>query len=76
MSNKFELLIKDLWQALEHPGKDRSVMGMAVYGLRRFFPELARDAVKLRQVLPLLTTSPPTAPAKRWNGAPVDENVM
>ena len=51
MRHNFELLMKDLWLALEHPGKDRSVMGTAIYGVRRFFPELMRDPVKLRQVL-------------------------
>jgi len=40
MRYKFDLLMKDLWQALEHPGKDWSVMGTAIHGVRRFFPEL------------------------------------
>lgn len=51
MRHKFELLMQDFWQALAQPGQDRSIMVMACYGLRRFFPELMRDADKVGQVL-------------------------
>jgi hypothetical protein len=51
MRRKFELLMQDLWQALEHPSKDRSVLGVAVYGVRPFIPELVRGSHMVRQVL-------------------------
>ncbi len=51
MRTKFELLMQDLWQALEHPSKDLSIMGTAIYGVRRFLPELVRESPKVRQLL-------------------------
>ena len=51
MRRKFELLMKDLWRALERPGRDRLALESGVSGLSLFYPELIRDAGKVRQVL-------------------------
>lgn len=51
MRKKFELLMQDLWRELERPSKDRSVLGGAVYDVRRFYPELSQESIKTRQIL-------------------------
>lgn len=54
MRRKFELLMKDLWQALEKPaqeGRGGRDLAVAASGLMRFTPEIKADAVKMRQVL-------------------------
>jgi hypothetical protein len=51
MRYKFELLLKDLWKALNRPNPDRSDLPLAAWGLTRFCGELARDVAKTRQVL-------------------------
>ena len=51
MRNKFELLMQDLWQALEQPSKNPLVMGVAVHRLRHFLPELVKESHKIRQAL-------------------------
>ncbi|MCF7674910.1 MAG: hypothetical protein K9N23_13165 [Akkermansiaceae bacterium] len=51
MRRKFELLMKDLWRALELPTKQDYPLTIAAWGARHFSHELVADPLKVRQVL-------------------------
>jgi hypothetical protein len=51
MRRKFELLMKDFWHTLDHPGRDEVDLRVLVWGLNRFDQELLSDVGKVRQVL-------------------------
>jgi hypothetical protein len=48
---KFELLMQDLWMALEQPDEERPQMCQFVHHLQEFLPELVKEPLKTRQVL-------------------------
>lgn len=51
MRRKFELLMKDLWGALELPTKQDYPLTIAAWGVRHFSHELVADPPKVRQVI-------------------------